>query len=203
MKTKQTPRDETDQAPAVGDETANKVSAENAAPADDSLSALQAKVDKLEESLLRAKADFQNLQRRAAAEQTDAVRYGNAELMKSLVKVADDFERSLEAAAKPENLPAVVEGVRLVYENLRKALSDHGLEPIEALHRPFDPKFHEALLQQPSDEHPPGTVIEQIAKGYRLRDRVVRPAKVVVSKAVEPVAAGIVESAGGEAGRPD
>ena len=115
-------------------------------------------------------------------ELTDAYRYANAELMKLLVRVVDDFERSLAAASKPDNLPAVVEGVRLVYENLNKALADHGLETIEALHRPFDPKIHEALLQQPSDKHPPGTVIEQIARGYRLRDRVVRPAKVIVAK---------------------
>lgn len=200
MKTKQTQADETDKAEAVADNAADKASADAAAPADDPLIVLQARVDKLEESLLRAKADFQNLQRRAAAEQADAVRYGNAELMKSLVKVVDDFERSLAAAAKPDNLKAVVEGVRLVYENLSKALSDHGLEPIEALYRPFDPTLHEALLHQPSDEYPPGTVIEQIAKGYRLRDRVVRPAKVVVSKAVEPVATETVESAEGEAG---
>ncbi len=115
-------------------------------------------------------------------ELTDAYRYANAELMKLLVRVGEDFERSLAAASKPDNLPAVVEGVRLVYENLNKALADHGLETIEALHRPFDPKIHEALLQQPSDKHPPGTVIEQIARGYRLRDRVVRPAKVIVAK---------------------
>lgn len=198
MKTKQTSRDESDQ-PLAEDGTAQKVSAENVAPADDQRSTLQARVDKLEESLLRAKADFQNLQRRAAAEQIDAVRYANAELMKSLVKVVDDFERSLAAASKPENLPAVVEGVRLVYENLSKALSDHGLEPIEALHRPFDPQYHEALLHQPSVEHPPGTVIEQIAKGYRLRDRVVRPAKVIVSKAVKPEVVSAVDPVEGKA----
>ena len=182
MKTKHAQCDESDQPQTDAGEAAAETPPGVTPLSEDSLAALQAKVVKLEESLLRAKADFQNLQRRAAAEHADAVRYANAELMKSLVKVVDDFERSLAAASKPENLPAVVEGVRLVYENLSKALTDHGLEPIEALHRPFDPKIHEALLHQPSDMHPPGTVIEQIAKGYRLRDRVVRPAKVIVAK---------------------
>ncbi len=186
MKTKQTPTDETEQTPAVEDQAP----ADAAGSEEDPRRVLQAKVDKLEESLLRAKADFQNLQRRSAAEQADALRYANAELMKSLVKVVDDFERSLAAAENSDNMQAVVEGVRLVYENMTKALTDHGLEPIEALHRPFDPSIHEALLHRPSNKHPAGTVIEQIAKGYRLRDRVVRPAKVIVSKAVEPIAGG-------------
>ena len=183
MKAKNIQTDEADPLPAVADHDATTTG--DSAPAADPVAELQSKVTRLEDLLLRAKADFQNLQRTSAAERADGIRYANAELMKLLVRVVDDFERSLAAASKPDNLPAVVEGVRLVYENLRKALADHGLEPIEALHRPFDPKVHEALLHQPSDQHPPGTVIEQIAKGYRLRDRVVRPAKVIVAKEAE------------------
>jgi len=182
MKTKSIHKDESDQPQSITDNAAGASLDGETPTAADVVVELQAKVVKLEDALLRAKADFQNLQRTSAVERTDAIRYANAELMKLLVRVVDDFERSLAAAANPDNLQAVVEGVRLVYENLRKALADHGLEPIEALHRPFDPNVHEALLQQPSDEHPPGTVIEQIAKGYRLRDRVVRPAKVIVAK---------------------
>ncbi len=180
MKSKNTHAYESDQTQDTADDAASSPHA--AAATADAAAELQAKIAGLEDSLLRAKADFQNLQRRAAVEHADAVRYANAELMKSLVKVLDDFERSLAASAKPDNLKAVVEGVRLVHENLSKALTEHGLEPIEALHQPFDPKIHEALLHQPSDKHPPGTVIEQIARGYRLRDRVVRPAKVIVAK---------------------
>ncbi len=160
------------------DETAT----ETTEPADP-LVELRARVEKLEDSLLRAKADYQNLLRRSTTERGDAIRYANTELMRSLLVVVDDFERSLTAADASKNLAAVVEGVRLVYDNLRKALRDHGLEAIDALHKPFDPSVHEALMQQPSADHPPGTVVEQVATGYRLRDRVVRPAKVVVSRA--------------------
>jgi molecular chaperone GrpE len=199
MKTKKTEPNEPEQPPTVANETAPQAPDNGRPVSEDPVAELQAKVAKLEDSLLRAKADFQNLLRRSAAERLDALRYANAELMKSLVKVVDDFERSLAAAAKPNNLPAVVEGVRLVYENLTKALSDHGLETIEALHRPFDPNVHEALLHQPCDDHPPGTVIEQIAKGYRLCDRVVRPAKVIVAKAMEPVVAGVTTEPEGKA----
>ena len=145
--------------------------------------ALRARVQELEDNLLRAKADYQNLLRRTAGERAEAVLYGNADLMKAFLGVADDFERALEAAKTSENHEAVVEGVRLVYENLMRALSVNGLEPIAALHQPFDPSVHEAMMRQPTDEHPPGVIVQEIAKGYRLRDRVVRPAKVVVAAA--------------------
>ncbi|MGB2985265.1 MAG: nucleotide exchange factor GrpE, partial [Phycisphaerae bacterium] len=154
---------------------------------DAEVAVLQAKVDKLAASLLRAKADYQNMQRRSDVERANAIRYANAELMRSLLNVIDDFERSLAAAETSDNLTAVVDGVRLVYDNFIKALRDHGLEMIEALHRPFDPNVHEALMQQSAADYEPGTVVEQIAKGYRLGDRVIRPTKVIVSKAPDPV----------------
>jgi len=146
---------------------------------------LRAKNQELEDALLRAKADYQNFQRRSAIERADAVRFANADVMRSVVGVIDDLERSLEAAKTSDNLGAVVDGVQLVYDNLQKALQAHGLERIEALHQPFDPNVHQAMLQQPTDDHPAGMVIEEIAPGYRLRDRVLRPAKVIVSKAVD------------------
>ena len=144
---------------------------------------LRGKVAELEDRLLRAKADFQNLQRRTAIERSEAIRYANAELMKSLVGVLDDFERSLAAGVEATDVASVLDGERLIHENFRKALVDHGLELIRALHEPFDPSIHEALMQRPSDDHPPGTVLEEVAKGYRLRDRVLRPTRVIVSKA--------------------
>jgi len=145
----------------------------------------KAKAEKLEDALLRAKADFQNLQKRGASERSEAIRFANADLMRSLVKVLDDFDRAL-AASSDSDAAAMIEGVRLVRENFMKALAEHGLEAIDALHQPFDPSIHEALMQIPTDAHPPGTVVEQAAKGYRLQGRVVRPAKVVVSKSATP-----------------
>lgn len=154
-------------------------------PSRDPVADLQARIDSLEDSLLRSKADFQNLQRRSANERNDAVRYANADMMKSLLGVLDDFERSLTAAQQADIASPVLDGVRLIHANLQKALFDFGLEPIEAKGRQFDPTIHEALLHQPTGEVPPGTVVEQVARGYRLRDRVLRPARVVVAKAVE------------------
>ncbi len=171
--------------PAGSDQSEATAVAESEAAQEEgnSIDALQAKVAALEDALLRAKADYQNLQRRSAIERAEAVGYANADLLRSLLGVLDDFDRAVESASSSENLAAVVDGVRLVQQNLTRSLGEAGLEPIEALHQPFDPEIHEAMLQQPTDEHPPGTVIEQIARGYRLRDRVLRPARVVVAKA--------------------
>ena len=151
----------------------------------ESLQELRARVASLEDSVLRGKADYQNLQRRTAQQRNEALRYANAELMRALLSVVDDFERSLAAAEASDTPSSVAEGIRLVYDNLMKALRAHGLESIDAIDRPFDPHVHEAMMQQPSPDHPPDTVIEEIAKGYRLGERVLRPARVVVCKGVE------------------
>lgn len=147
---------------------------------------LQNKVNQLEDSLLRAKADFQNLQRRTTIEKSEAIQFANAEIMKSLLTIIDDFNRSFEAMESSDKKDVSdTSGFRLIYENFIGALSQHGLVTIDALHKPFDPTIHEALLQQPSNEYPPGTVIEELASGYRLRDRVIRPSRVIVSKTEE------------------
>jgi molecular chaperone GrpE len=177
----------TEDSPTAAEAENGGPSADAEAPANAS-EALQARVESLENSLLRAKADYQNLQRRVATERADAVWFASAGIMRSLVSVLDDLERSLDAARGLERKDSLMDGVRLVHTNLIQALRTHGLEPIEALHQPFDPQIHEAMLQQPAADHPPGTVIEEIAKGYRLRGRVIRPTKVIVSKAEEPPA---------------
>lgn len=140
----------------------------------------EARIERLENAVLRAKADYQNLSRRLTAERQEAVRYANADLMRSITGVLDDFDRAI-AAAEGEAESGFVQGVRLVRENLLKALSDHGLAAIEAVGKPFDPAQHEALMQQPSNEHAPGTVLEEVSRGYSLRDRVIRPSKVIVA----------------------
>ena len=154
-----------------------------AADAADSLAELKNRVGSLEEALLRGKADFANLQRRSANEKAEAIRFANAELLRSILHVLDDFDRTIEAADKADDAKVVVVGVRLVHANLWKSLGQFGLESIEATGRMFDPSIHEALLQQPAAEHPPGTVLTQVSRGYRLHDRVLRPARVIVAGA--------------------
>ena len=172
--------------PATAEDTGESTAAaEQPVEQEDSVELLREKMAALEDTLLRAKADFVNTQRRNEKSRLDAVQFANAEMMRSLLGVLDDFERSLDAAGTAEDINTIVEGVRLVYENFKKALCDHGLEPIEAMDRPFDPHVHEAVMLQPAADCDPNTVLEEVAKGYRLKDRVIRPAKVVVSKALE------------------
>jgi len=168
------------------DKSPTSSSNENVDSENDPVVLLQNKVNHLEDNLLRAKADFQNLQRRTSIEKSEAIQYANVDLMKSLLTIIDDFNRSFEAMDSSDNKEdSDASGFRLIYENFIKALSQHGLVIIDALHKPFDPSIHDALLQQPSHEHPPGTVIEELARGYRLYDRVIRPSRIIVSKTVE------------------
>ncbi len=169
----------------VKDADESTAAAEQPVEQEDTVESLREKIAALEDTLLRAKADFVNTQRRNEKSRLDAVQFANAELMRSLLGVLDDFERSLDAAGTAEDIKTIVDGVRLVYQNFRKALCDHGLKSIEAIDRPFDPHVHEAVMQQPAADCDPNTVLEEVAKGYCLKDRVIRPAKVVVSKALE------------------
>ncbi|MCO6438054.1 MAG: nucleotide exchange factor GrpE [Phycisphaerae bacterium] len=153
------------------------------APDADAPEALRERIASLEDALLRARAEVQNIQRRAANERAEAVRFGNAELLKAIVPVLDDLDRAIQHATDQADVRALLDGVRLVRENLLKALGSFGLEPIDAAGQPFDPHQHEALMQQPTDAQPPGTVLEEVARGYRLRDRTLRPAKVIVAAA--------------------
>ncbi len=139
-----------------------------------------------QDKFLRAKADYQNLQKRATEEQRNAIRYANADFARSLVQVLDDFERTLEAAEEAPEADSIMSGVKLVYEKLLKLLGDHHIEPIEALGQPFDPHLHEALMQEPCETLPPDSVLREIERGYKLHDRVLRPARVVISKSPEP-----------------
>ena len=151
---------------------------EAAVPAADELAGLKDK-------LLRARAELANVQRRAANEKDEALRYAIAAFARDLLPVVDDFERILEAAGSGGDPGGILAGAKLVYENLLKVLKNHHLERIEAEGQPFDPTWHEAVMQQPSPDHPPRTVLREVQKGYRLHDRLLRAAKVVVSG--EPV----------------
>lgn len=156
----------------------------------DEVAQLKQRLASLEDSLLRAKADYQNLQRRNNAERAEAILYANADLMKALLAVVDGLQRAIESGKTSQDLKSAFDGVRLVYDDFVKALTNQGLEVIEARGKKFDPRVHEALLMQAANDVPAGTVIEEVARGYQLRDRVLRPAKVIVSKGAEDEAPG-------------
>ena len=135
----------------------------------------------LEDQLKRVAADFDNYRKRVARERTEIVTSANERLLKELLPVLDDLERALEAAAQHEEAQ-LEEGVRLVHRALDDLLRKHGVAEIETEGQ-FDPHVHEALLSQPSEQDEEGSVIDVVQKGYKLGERVLRPARVVVAAA--------------------
>ena len=130
--------------------------------------------------LLRTAAEFDNFRKRAVKEKEDVQRFGIERLLKDFLPVMDNLERALDHAEQHEPRQ-VIEGVRLVQKLFESTLAKHGVVGFSALGKPFDPGLHEALMQQDSDE-PAGTVVSEMARGYKLNERLVRPAAVVVAK---------------------
>jgi len=136
------------------------------------------KLAALEDRLLRVAADFENYKKRAARERQEYVTLANERLLGELLPILDDLERALSAAEEHQEAQ-LEEGVRLVHRSLAGLLERHGVTPIETAGK-FDPHVHEALLSQPSEAEE-GSVIDVVQKGYKLGERVVRPARVVVA----------------------
>ena len=143
-----------------------------------------AKADENWERLLRTTADLDNYKKRAAREKQDAIRFANENLLEKLVPVLDSFDMALAAAenSQAEGAQSLKTGIGMVYQQLKTALTEAGLEEIDSTGKPFDPNVHEAVSQQESAEVPEGQVLHQLRRGYKLRERLLRPATVVVSK---------------------
>jgi molecular chaperone GrpE len=177
---------EAEQSPAETAPLAADAVAAAPAPPEDELTTLRREVGELRDQNLRLVAELQNQQKRIQREKQESQRYAEAELARELLVVLDDLERAQQAAGAAQDAEAVAEGMRLVGERFAKVLRDHHVVPIEAVGRPFDPTFHEAVLQQPSRELPVGIVLEQVAQGYLMHDRVLRPSRVIVSSGPPP-----------------
>jgi molecular chaperone GrpE len=163
--------------PAVADTPRQEP--ETDAPAPDELAAVTAERDEYLDLLQRVQADFENYRKRAARDQERLVAHAHERLVRELLPVLDGLERALAAAERHEEA-TLVEGVTLVQKALRQALAKEGLAEIST-DGAFDPHVHEALLTQPSTEAEPGSVLEVVQRGYRLGDKVVRPARVIVA----------------------
>ena len=158
----------------------------------DSVESLQRKLDEaLMESqqhydrLLRVSAEFENFKKRSARDADELRKYANEALLKDLLHVVDNLERAIASAADSvDSNMCVVEGVQMTLDEILKIFSKFGVTPIEATGKPFDPAFHQAIMQQETEAHAENTVMSEIQKGYLLRDRLLRPAMVVVAKAV-------------------
>ena len=143
-----------------------------------------AKADEHWERLLRTTADFDNFKKRAAREKSEAIKFANEGLIEKLIPVLDNFDmaRSATQTSQADAVESLQTGINMIYQQLKRALADIGLEEVEADGKPFDPNFHEAVSQKETAEVPEGQVVQQLRKGYKLRDRLLRPASVVVAK---------------------
>jgi molecular chaperone GrpE len=149
---------------------------------DDAVAGLQADLDRFRDLAMRSQADFENYKRRCAREKEEAIKYANTSLLEKLISIVDHFELGLEAARSEggEESP-IYSGMSLVLKQLQDFLAENGLQPIEAVGQKFDPNLHEAIAHEPSNEVPEELVIRQTRRGYRLKDRLLRPSAVVVS----------------------
>lgn len=155
-------------------------------PSSEELAALKAQALKgaeAQERYVRLYADFENFKKRAARERDDARRNAAEGVLQRLLPVLDTFEMAMQAANQPSvNLETLKAGVSMIQGQLRSAVGEYGVEEINAVGQPFDPLFHEAVSEQETGEVPDGQVVSQLRKGYRVKDRLLRAASVVVAR---------------------
>src|SRR6266403_6221480 len=149
--------------------------------AQDPTAGLQIDLDRFRDLALRSQADFENYKKRSAREKEEAIKYANKSLLERLVGIIDNFELGLAAAKEQSADSPIYSGLVLVQKQLSDLLAENGLQPIEAEGKTFDPNLHEAIAHEPSNEYPEEIVMRQTRRGYRFKDRLLRPAKVVVS----------------------
>jgi molecular chaperone GrpE len=157
-------------------------SAANTPVEEDEIGQLQGDLERFRDLALRSQADFDNFRKRAAREKEDAIKYANSALLDRLIPILDNFELGLNAARGDLQSSPILAGMEMVSKQLNDFLLDCGVQPIEAAGQKFDPNLHEAIGHEPSDEVPEGSVIRQMRKGFKIKDRLLRPANVIVSK---------------------
>ncbi len=148
---------------------------------DDPTAGLQADLDRFRDLALRSQADFDNFKKRATREKEEAIKYANSSLLERLIAIVDNFELGLSAAKSESEESPIYSGMSMVLKQLSDFLADNGLQPIDAEGQKFDPNLHEAIAHEPSESVPEGVVLRQMRRGYRLKDRLLRPSSVVVS----------------------
>ncbi len=151
------------------------------ASANSATEALKAELDAANDRNLRLMAEFDNFRRRSAKEQLELIETANGKLLEKLSEVQDNFERAFASENKAQDLEAFEKGMQMIYNQFAKILADAGLEQVDPTGAEFDPNCHEALMQQPSETIPEGHVVTVFQKGYRLKNKILKTAKVIVS----------------------
>lgn len=160
---------------ASGEDKAGEAEAAEKAAADE-----KAAAEAESERYMRLMAEFQNYKKRAAKEKTDTLQYANEKIVGDLLPVIDNFERAL--ATETDDLEGYAKGMQLIFEQFKKALENAGLEEIKAMDEEFDPNVHNAVMTDNIEDKDDGKITKVLQKGYKLRDKVVRPSMVAVNK---------------------
>ncbi len=134
-----------------------------------------------QQKYLRAQADFDNFRRRTLKEKEELGQYASMKLLGQLLPVVDNFDRAIAAAASGGDYDSLVKGVDMIFRQLGQTLEQEGLKAMNVVGEPFNPEFHQAIMQVESEEHEEGIIVEEVQKGYMLKDKVLRPAMVKVS----------------------
>jgi len=166
---------------SAGESGADASAAESADERDARIAELEGMLEEYKNRLLRSQADFDNFRRRTQREKEELVKFASAELIIRLLPVLDNFERAIAAAKSSGDFEALAKGVDMIHRQLLQVLEQEGLKPMETVGQPFNPEFHEAVMRVESGEYEEGTVVEELQRGYMLKDRVIRPAMVKVS----------------------
>ncbi|WP_127592124.1 nucleotide exchange factor GrpE [Paenibacillus lautus] len=145
------------------------------------LEKLQAEVLEHQQRTLRVQADFDNFRRRTQKEKEDLGKYASSKLITELLPVIDNFERALQASEENPEFESFSKGVSMIFRQLESVLATEGLTAMKSVGEPFNPEYHQAIMQVESDEYEEGIVVEEVQKGYMLKDKVLRPAMVKVS----------------------
>jgi len=146
------------------------------------LERLQALVDENQQRVLRTQADFDNYRKRTQKEKEEFAKYASTKLITELLPIVDNFDRAFSTVVEDNLNESFSKGMNMIYRQLEGVLQAEGLVPMDSVGQPFNPEFHQAIMQVESEEYPEGTVVEEIQKGYMLKDKVLRPAMVKVSQ---------------------
>lgn len=152
-----------------------------AAEANEAADRYRREAEELQQRLLRLQADYDNFRRRTRLEKEAFAKYASQQLMEKLLPVLDNFERALAAGESAADVASFVKGVDMIFRQLTDVLAQEGLEPIQAAGEPFDPELHQAVMRVESEEHGDNVVVEELQKGYKLKDKVIRPSMVKVN----------------------
>ncbi|MGN7414185.1 nucleotide exchange factor GrpE [Paenibacillus sp. SAF-068] len=147
----------------------------------DELARLKAEAEEQQQRYVRAQADFDNFRRRTQKEKEELAKYASMKLVTELVPVIDNFERAMATVPEGAEVESFSKGMQMIFRQLETVMNNEGLTAMESVGQPFNPEFHQAIMQVESDEYEEGIVVEEVQKGYMLKDKVLRPAMVKVS----------------------